>query len=111
MVTSLVQSFDKPKVEAKLNKPPLASTPGGAFTTASLRRTFSFLASTISQRSSGDDFKSGQTKMKSALIEFFAGADIKPERIASYNHLNDGRESIPSTKLKRTKEYTDGARL
>ncbi|KAG5509474.1 hypothetical protein JKF63_06784 [Porcisia hertigi] len=40
----------------------------------------------------GDDFKSGQTKMKSALLEFFVGAGIKPECIASYNHLgnNDG---------------------
>lgn len=41
----------------------------------------------------GDDFKSGQTKMKSVLVEFLVGAGIKPECIASYNHLgnNDGR--------------------
>ena len=40
----------------------------------------------------GDDFKSGQTKMKSVLAEFLVGAGIKPLAIASYNHLgnNDG---------------------
>lgn len=47
----------------------------------------------------GDDFKSGQTKMKSALVDFLVGAGIKPVSIASYNHLgnNDGRNlSAPS---------------
>lgn len=41
----------------------------------------------------GDDFKSGQTKLKSALVEFLIGAGIKPVSIVSYNHLgnNDGR--------------------
>jgi myo-inositol-1-phosphate synthase len=55
----------------------------------------------------GDDFKSGQTKMKSALIEFFVGAGIKPECIASYNHLgnNDGR-NLASPKQFRSKEIT-----
>lgn len=40
----------------------------------------------------GDDFKSGQTKLKSALVEFLVGAGIKPVSIVSYNHLgnNDG---------------------
>lgn len=55
----------------------------------------------------GDDFKSGQTKMKSALVEFFVGAGIKPECIASYNHLgnNDGYNlSVPKTF--RSKEIT-----
>jgi len=55
----------------------------------------------------GDDFKSGQTKMKSALIEFFVGAGIKPECIASYNHLgnNDGR-NLTSPKQFRSKEIS-----
>lgn len=55
----------------------------------------------------GDDFKSGQTKMKSALIEFFVGAGIKPECIASYNHLgnNDGR-NLNAPKQFRSKEIT-----
>ena len=55
----------------------------------------------------GDDFKSGQTKMKSALIEFFVGAGIKPECIASYNHLgnNDGR-NLASPKQFRSKEIS-----
>ena len=40
----------------------------------------------------GDDFKSGQTKMKSVLVDFLVSAGIKPQSIVSYNHLgnNDG---------------------
>lgn len=40
----------------------------------------------------GDDFKSGQTKIKSVLAQFLVDAGIKPVSIASYNHLgnNDG---------------------
>merc|ERR1712137_731189 len=48
----------------------------------------------------GDDFKSGQTKMKSVLVDFLIGAGIKPESIVSYNHLgnNDGFNlSAPQT--------------
>lgn len=47
----------------------------------------------------GDDFKSGQTKMKSVLMDFLIGAGLKPMAIASYNHLgnNDGKNlSAPS---------------
>jgi myo-inositol-1-phosphate synthase len=42
----------------------------------------------------GDDFKSGQTKVKSVLAEFLVNAGIKPLSIASYNHLgnNDGKK-------------------
>lgn len=41
----------------------------------------------------GDDFKSGQTKLKSVLVDFLVSAGIKPVSIVSYNHLgnNDGR--------------------
>ncbi len=41
----------------------------------------------------GDDFKSGQTKMKSVLVDFLVSAGIKPASIVSYNHLgnNDGK--------------------
>ncbi|PIK40464.1 hypothetical protein BSL78_22691, partial [Apostichopus japonicus] len=41
---------------------------------------------------SGDDFKSGQTKVKSVLVDFLVNAGIKPVSIVSYNHLgnNDG---------------------
>ena len=35
----------------------------------------------------GDDFKSGQTKLKSVLVDFLVGAGIKPVSIVSYNHL------------------------
>ncbi len=40
----------------------------------------------------GDDFKSGQTKIKSVLVDFLVSAGIKPRSIVSYNHLgnNDG---------------------
>ena len=40
----------------------------------------------------GDDFKSGQTKLKSVLTDFLINAGIKPLAITSYNHLgnNDG---------------------
>lgn len=48
----------------------------------------------------GDDFKSGQTKMKSVLVDFLVSAGIKPMSIVSYNHLgnNDGMNlSAPQT--------------
>lgn len=48
----------------------------------------------------GDDFKSGQTKLKSVLVDFLVGAGIKPMSIVSYNHLgnNDGLNlSAPQT--------------
>jgi myo-inositol-1-phosphate synthase len=35
----------------------------------------------------GDDFKSGQTKMKSVLVDYLVSAGIKPVSIVSYNHL------------------------
>eukprot|EP00300_Choanocystis_sp_HF-7_P001020 c10838_g1_i1.p1 GENE.c10838_g1_i1~~c10838_g1_i1.p1 ORF type:complete len:513 (+),score=149.79 c10838_g1_i1:39-1577(+) len=47
----------------------------------------------------GDDFKSGQTKFKSVLVDFLVGSGIKPVSIVSYNHLgnNDGYNlSAPS---------------
>lgn len=41
----------------------------------------------------GDDFKTGQTKMKSVLVDFMVSAGLKPTSIVSYNHLgnNDGK--------------------
>ncbi|XP_041367324.1 inositol-3-phosphate synthase 1-A-like [Gigantopelta aegis] len=48
----------------------------------------------------GDDFKSGQTKLKSVLVDFLISAGIKPISIVSYNHLgnNDGKNlSAPQT--------------
>jgi len=41
----------------------------------------------------GDDFKTGQTKMKSVLVDFLVSAGIKVSSIVSYNHLgnNDGK--------------------
>lgn len=55
----------------------------------------------------GDDFKSGQTKMKSALVDFLITAGIKLTSIASYNHLgnNDGK-NLSSHKQFRSKEIS-----
>ena len=40
----------------------------------------------------GEDFKTGQTKLKSVIVDFLALSGIKPLSIVSYNHLgnNDG---------------------
>ncbi len=55
----------------------------------------------------GDDFKSGQTKMKSALVDFLINAGIKLTSIASYNHLgnNDGM-NLSSQRQFRSKEIS-----
>ncbi|GAB7342996.1 hypothetical protein MBLNU457_g1092t1 [Dothideomycetes sp. NU457] len=55
----------------------------------------------------GDDFKSGQTKMKSALVDFMINAGIRLTSIASYNHLgnNDGK-NLSSQKQFRSKEIS-----
>ncbi|XP_037948629.1 inositol-3-phosphate synthase-like [Teleopsis dalmanni] len=55
----------------------------------------------------GDDFKSGQTKIKSVLVDFLVGAGIKPVSIASYNHLgnNDGK-NLSAPKQFRSKEIS-----
>lgn len=57
----------------------------------------------------GDDFKSGQTKLKSVLVDFLVSAGIKPRSIVSYNHLgnNDGKNlSAPQTfRSKEVRKY------
>ncbi|KAI4274668.1 MAG: hypothetical protein LQ337_003776 [Flavoplaca oasis] len=55
----------------------------------------------------GDDFKSGQTKMKSALADFMINAGLKLTSIASYNHLgnNDGK-NLSSQRQFRSKEIS-----
>eukprot|EP00397_Hematodinium_sp_SG-2012_P027673 GEMP01029093.1.p1 GENE.GEMP01029093.1~~GEMP01029093.1.p1 ORF type:complete len:524 (+),score=102.77 GEMP01029093.1:49-1572(+) len=55
----------------------------------------------------GDDFKSGQTKMKSVLMDFLIGAGLKPTSIASYNHLgnNDGK-NLSEPNCFRSKEIS-----
>jgi len=56
---------------------------------------------------SGDDFKSGQTKIKSVLADFLISAGIKPKSIVSYNHLgnNDGK-NLSAPQQFRSKEIT-----
>lgn len=60
----------------------------------------------------GDDFKSGQTKLKSVLVDFLVGAGIKPVSIISYNHLgnNDGK-NLSAPKQFRSKEVRIQKRL
>eukprot|EP00494_Astrolonche_serrata_P031389 UN31658 len=55
----------------------------------------------------GDDFKSGQTKMKSVLVDFMVNAGLKVESIVSYNHLgnNDGK-NLNEAKQFRSKEIS-----
>lgn len=55
----------------------------------------------------GDDFKSGQTKFKSVLVDFLISAGIKPMSIVSYNHLgnNDGK-NLSAPQQFRSKEIT-----
>lgn len=55
----------------------------------------------------GDDFKSGQTKIKSVLVDFLVSAGIKPVSIVSYNHLgnNDGL-NLSAPQQFRSKEIT-----
>jgi myo-inositol-1-phosphate synthase len=55
----------------------------------------------------GDDFKSGQTKMKSVLVDFLVSAGIKPTSIVSYNHLgnNDGK-NLSAPQQFRSKEIS-----
>ena len=55
----------------------------------------------------GDDFKSGQTKMKSVLVDFLVSAGIKPQSIVSYNHLgnNDGK-NLSAPQQFRSKEIS-----
>lgn len=55
----------------------------------------------------GDDFKSGQTKMKSVLVDFLVSAGLKPTSIVSYNHLgnNDGK-NLSAPQQFRSKEIS-----
>lgn len=55
----------------------------------------------------GDDFKSGQTKIKSVLVPWLVNAGIKPESIVSWNHLgnNDGK-NLSAPKQFRSKEIS-----
>jgi len=65
------------------------------------------LAETHNVFIAGDDFKSGQTKMKSVLVDFLVSAGIKPVSIASYNHLgnNDGK-NLSAPQQFRSKEIS-----
>ena len=55
----------------------------------------------------GEDFKTGQTKLKSALVDWLACSGIRPLSIVSYNHLgnNDGKNLSEAPQF-RSKEVT-----
>jgi myo-inositol-1-phosphate synthase len=55
----------------------------------------------------GDDFKTGQTKVKSVIVDFLVSAGIKPCSIVSYNHLgnNDGK-NLSAPQQFRSKEIS-----
>ncbi|XP_068090001.1 inositol-3-phosphate synthase 1 [Hyperolius riggenbachi] len=55
----------------------------------------------------GDDFKSGQTKIKSVLVDFLVSAGLKTTSIVSYNHLgnNDGK-NLSAPQQFRSKEIS-----
>merc|ERR1712194_58776 len=65
------------------------------------------LAVSVGSMIAGDDFKSGQTKMKSVLTDFLISAGIKPTSIVSYNHLgnNDGK-NLSNPACFRSKEIS-----
>merc|ERR1712194_183084 len=65
------------------------------------------LAVSLGSMIAGDDFKSGQTKMKSVLTDFLISAGIKPTSIVSYNHLgnNDGK-NLSNAACFRSKEIS-----
>eukprot|EP01017_Pseudomicrothorax_dubius_P015102 TRINITY_DN17546_c0_g1_i2.p1 TRINITY_DN17546_c0_g1~~TRINITY_DN17546_c0_g1_i2.p1 ORF type:complete len:507 (-),score=179.58 TRINITY_DN17546_c0_g1_i2:36-1556(-) len=50
----------------------------------------------------GNDFKTGQTKFKTMLVDFLVSAGIKPRSIVSYNHLgnNDGKNLSSESQFK-----------
>lgn len=84
---------------------------GCAYINGSPQNTFVPGAIELAQRHAvyigGDDFKSGQTKIKSVLVDFLVSAGIKPVSIASYNHLgnNDGK-NLSAPKQFRSKEIS-----
>ena len=55
----------------------------------------------------GDDFKSGQTKLKSVLSDFIINSGLKLQSIVSYNHLgnNDGR-NLGAPEATKSKELS-----
>jgi len=84
---------------------------GSPFINGSPQNTFVPGCVELAERSgvhiAGDDFKSGQTKIKSVLVDFLVGAGIKPVAITSYNHLgnNDGK-NLSAPKQFRSKEIS-----
>uniref|UniRef100_A0A2K6TM12 Inositol-3-phosphate synthase 1 n=1 Tax=Saimiri boliviensis boliviensis TaxID=39432 RepID=A0A2K6TM12_SAIBB len=55
----------------------------------------------------GDDFKSGQTKVKSVLVEFLVSSGLKTTSIVSYSHLgNNDRQNLWAPLQFRSKEVS-----
>lgn len=60
----------------------------------------------------GSDFKSGQTKYKTAMGEFLIGSGLRLSSVISYNHLgnNDGL-NLSDPKTFRSKEISKSSCL
>ncbi|XP_063770810.1 inositol-3-phosphate synthase 1 [Pseudophryne corroboree] len=84
---------------------------GCAYINGSPQNTFVPGAIELAKRHSvfigGDDFKSGQTKIKSVLVDFLVSAGLKTVSIVSYNHLgnNDGK-NLSAPQQFRSKEIS-----
>jgi len=84
---------------------------GSAFINGSPQNTFVPGCLELAEKSNvfigGDDFKSGQTKLKSVLVDFLVSAGLKPVSIVSYNHLgnNDGK-NLSAPQQFRSKEIS-----
>ncbi len=89
--------FNKNKGEKKKTKKTLLLKVPGVIDLASRHKVYI----------GGDDFKSGQTKIKSVVVDFLVNAGIKPIAITSYNHLgnNDGK-NLNEHKQFRSKEIS-----
>ena len=72
-----------------------------------LRQNYCLLRSRAGSQVAGDDFKSGQTKIKSVLVDYLVSAGIKVSSIVSYNHLgnNDGK-NLSAPEQFRSKEIS-----
>ncbi|EZA51066.1 hypothetical protein DMN91_003093 [Ooceraea biroi] len=87
---------DHPEISPSTMFAVAAALEGCTYINGSAQNTFVPGALELAERQKtfvgGDDFKSGQTKLKSVLVDFLVSAGIKPVSIVSYNHLgnNDG---------------------
>lgn len=65
------------------------------------------LAERLNVLIAGDDFKSGQTKLKSVLSDFIINSGLKLQSVVSYNHLgNNDTKNLSTPQTFMTKELS-----